>query len=111
MRRIRKNGSLVDLEAGRTVSYERLARASRWTPLLQANRSRQTITGSIALGSVFRVHRGVATGYNGFFVVTDCDLPKRFLRPVISRAKELRAAGPRLEDPSRCAGWLHCHGS
>ena len=103
LRRIGGACSLGDLELGRRVSRDRLRAASRWTPFLDTRRP-TAAKAARPLGDFFQVKRGIATGANHFFVSPRAELPRRFLRPVVSRAKELRAAGPRIED----AGALRC---
>src|SRR5207247_10874424 len=49
-----------------------------------------------------RVHRGQVTGANDVWIVdANVELPKHVLFPTVTRARELFAAGQRLEDASQ----------
>lgn len=50
------------------------------------------------LGDYFRVHRGQVTGLNAAWIASDMArlIPKRFLFPTITRARELLSAGTEL---------------
>jgi adenine-specific DNA-methyltransferase len=96
MRLVKSVAELGRLDGGKPISRKRLSAAERWTPLLKtACRAPQ---GHIELGELFRVHRGAATGANRVWVVDAhaSDLPRRLLRPAVTRARELFAAGPSL---------------
>jgi hypothetical protein len=96
LRLVKSVAELGKLDGGKPVSRKRLAQAPRWTPLLKA--APGIPQGHIELGDLFRVHRGAATGANRVWVVDphQTDLPSRFLRPAITRARELFMAGPSL---------------
>lgn len=88
---------LRDLDHGeRTISRERAADAERWSPFFavgEPRAARAPKTDRVPLGSLVRVSRGVATGANGFFVMTAAEAERlglsRFARPVITRAQEI----------------------
>lgn len=90
--------ALGDLTSGHPVARERLIEAPRWTPLLRA--TPKLPEGYVELGELARVHRGTVTGANRVWVQhrADTKLPDAVLRPTITRAKELFAAGTALED-------------
>lgn len=75
---------------------QRLREAHRWSGLLRTPPA--VPRGYIELGELCRVHRGSVTGANKTWVQRkeDVDLPEQFLLPVVTRAKELFAAGERL---------------
>ena len=63
-----------------------LRRRTRWNDLFEENA--QPELGTVALGSLFTIRRGIATGANGFFVMTrtqaqERNLPVEFLKPVL----------------------------
>lgn len=79
---------------GRKTARTTLTRHARWSPLLSARKRR---TESVPLGALARVHRGVATGANHYFLLTaerarDLGL-LAFCRPAITAAREIFAAG------------------
>jgi SAM-dependent methyltransferase len=86
------------LGGGAVVEVKTLAATNRWSPLFRA--------GSLAvgerLGTLARVHRGVATGANDFFTMTKAEAEKRGLaawaRPVVSSAAEVLASGGVIHD-------------
>jgi len=78
-----------------------LAGASRWGPLLRGD----VVTagaGQMALASIARVHRGVATGANDYFVLTRDRAAELGLlawcHPAITRAEEILACGGVIRD-------------
>lgn len=103
-RKVASIGDLGALEGGGTVSRNRLQATSRWTPLLAAPKRRPD--GYVELGELCRVHRGAVTGANGTWITDqdDARLPASVLFPAVTRARELFAAGDRLEalDGLRC---------
>lgn len=68
LRRLERSGELVELERGSRTPKETLVRQARWSALLQPAEA-SCVDERVPLGSLARVHRGVATGHNGFFVV------------------------------------------
>lgn len=91
---------LGNLSKGRKVARERLIEAPRWTPLLRV--TPQLPEGYVELGEIARVHRGTVTGANSVWVTTPSatNLPQSVLRPSVTKARELFAAGQVLDDPS-----------
>lgn len=98
MRLVEEIGDLPPLTAGEPIASTRLEGVARWTPLV---RSATAIPeGYIELGEICRVHRGQVTGANATWVVspgTESPVPGRYLRPSVTRARELIEAGDRLE--------------
>lgn len=98
MRRVDDTKALGALARGRTVSRERLAEATRWTPLTRT--VSRLPSDYIQLGELVRVHRGTVTGHNATWVVRgQADLPDQYLVPSVTKARELFAAGAALDDP------------
>jgi hypothetical protein len=94
-------GDVGDLEAGQPVARERLAEASRWTPLVRT--SHAVPSGYIELGELCRVHRGAVTGLNAVWVTAQNqhDLPEHVLYPSVTKARELFGAGDVLQSTER----------
>ena len=84
---------LAPLSHGAQVSWSELSGAPRWSYFVRSE-SRPT-PGFIELGELFSVHRGQVTGSNATWIesVATEKLPVRFLRPTITKARELIAAG------------------
>ena len=104
LRRVATTRDLGALEGGRRIGRNRLETASRWTSLLAA--PKRPPDGYVQLGELCRVHRGAVTGANGTWITARDDprLPPSVLFPAVTRARELFAAGGRLEslDGLRC---------
>lgn len=100
MRRIESVPALGALEPGRAVRRERLEATPRWTPLFTARR--KLPANYVELGELCRVHRGQVTGLNAVWIVGPhaADLPENLLFPAVTKARELFAAGPTLNDAS-----------
>ena len=86
----------------RTVERGRLTDARRWSPLLRHDDPPPDNSALAPLRTVARVHRGVATGSNSFFVLTREHAERLGLapwcRPVITRAEEILSAGGVIHD-------------
>jgi SAM-dependent methyltransferase len=99
-------GELESLESGRSTPRSTLQHRQRWSPLLEPPRPASTARGLVPLGSYVSVHRGVATGHNGFFVVDRGEGRELgldpWLRPCLHRARQVQLAPGlvRLEDCS-----------
>lgn len=93
LQQVDATSGLAELGSGQPITRNRLAEASRWTPLI---RSRKEIpAGHIELGEICSVHRGAVTGSNSVWITNaqDDSLPQRVLFPSVTRARELFAAG------------------
>jgi adenine-specific DNA-methyltransferase len=124
MTEARMNGAIV---RGRKVRLDRdeIRADAPWTPLLpsRAERIGPLIAGrSAKLGDYARVRRGIATGDNSFFCLTEQDvdhwgIESRFLVPVVSGSKDLPENGStltrafwRARKASGAPSWLlWCH--
>ena len=84
----------------RLVPRADLAAEPRWSRLTRP--PRRGPAGSIELGELCRVHRGQVTGANRVWIAGPHaeGLPARVLRPTVTRARELFAAGRELADPA-----------
>ncbi len=103
--RMRLAGSpeaIAELGAGPDVSSAVLKRSRRWSGLLRGRSPTACGDGLIPLGSVARVHRGVVTGANEFFVLTREQARavgiERWCRPAITSAREILESGGVLRD-------------
>lgn len=96
---IRNVNSLVDLTPlsnGTLVDWSDLSAAPRWSSFVRGEP--RPDPGSIELGELFRVHRGQVTGSNATWIENAAmqGVPARYLRPTITRARELINAGDAL---------------
>lgn len=84
--------SLARLSLGTRVEWAALAKAQRWSPFVRGDAPPTADT--IELGELFRVHRGQVTGSNATWIENPAmaGIPKRFLTPTVTRARELIAA-------------------
>lgn len=92
---------LGELTTGKAVPWSDLAKAPKWTPFLRPAKVRPS--GHIELGELFRVHRGTVTGSNAVWIAgaAAAELPARFLRPAVTKARELIEAGDVLRRVDR----------
>jgi hypothetical protein len=89
----------AELAQGRVHESDRTVRGRQADPLegfgrwLWRRPSPAAITSSIPLSSVARIRRGVATGSNRFFLLTDeeaAPIPKELLRPALRSLREVQ---------------------
>jgi hypothetical protein len=97
MRSVESLNELNEMKVGKTVPWADLAGAIRWSPLIRA--TPKAPDGFIELGDLFSVHRGQVTGANDVWIAENYtgDLPPHFLRPTVTKARELLAAGAALD--------------
>ena len=83
---------LAPLSQGTAVDWNALTSAPRWSHFVRGETYADGET--IELGELFRVHRGQVTGSNASWIENPAmaGLPSRYLRPTITRARELIAA-------------------
>jgi adenine-specific DNA-methyltransferase len=114
LRRVATLAELGPLAGGRPVPAQSLAAAARWGPLMPAVRpgppnpgglGPRLPAGQVELGELCRVHRGQVTGANAVWVADGSAgparrapetaasgaglIPRRFLVPAVTRAREL----------------------
>jgi hypothetical protein len=98
-------GPLSDPSIGETVPMTVLRSAAKWTtfPGVGDRRPSSLPPSGAALGDVFTIKRGLATGANAFFILEREEarrrgIPNAFLRPILPGARQLRddviEAGP-----------------
>jgi hypothetical protein len=96
--RVLGSDALATMEHDSELPRQRLTHP-RWSSLFRPLRSRRS--GLVELGELCRVHRGQVTGSNRVWVSDgESELPAGFLFPAVTRAAELFAAGPTLDDDS-----------
>lgn len=91
-------GTMAQPHAREAVTLDRLRDSRKWTVYPEhARNDRRTSTNGEgpALGDLFRIQRGIATGSNKFFVLERADaarlgLPKKFLRPILPSPRHLK---------------------
>ena len=76
----------------RLIAWEDLRPRNKWTVIMQEN-SRFDDSRFVPLGQIARVMRGIATGANDFFVLSDAEVAKwnlnpAYLRPVLTKTRE-----------------------
>lgn len=93
---IKTLSKLGKLNGGRTISWARLEKTNRWSPLLRSNIKIEQ--NYIELGDLCRVHRGQVTGCNAAWIAGAYPgaLPNSVLFPTITRARELFNSVPKL---------------
>jgi hypothetical protein len=106
LRLVESPEDLGDLTQGRELAGQELMRAPRWTRLLAEESTGNAADATVPLRSVARVHRGMATGSNQFFV-----LPREqaaflglteWCRPAITQAQEILQSDGVIRDcPTR----------
>lgn len=101
MRTVKHVRELADLREGRRVSWDDLAEARKWSPLIHTTPRRPT--GHIELGELFRVHRGSVTGCNRVWIESGDapKLPHRFLVPAVTSARDLLAVSKVLDSDEK----------
>ena len=84
--------ALTPLSQGASIDWDTLSAAPRWSHFIRGEAMPEGDT--IELGELFRVHRGQVTGSNAAWIenAAMAGLPARYLRPTVTRARELITA-------------------
>ena len=95
--RFSEGGTLDAPQRTRLIPLAALRSASKWPPRDAAVVSSGDGAATVSLGSLFTIRRGLATGGNDFFVMTEAEaearsLPQAFLRPVLPSPRYVREA-------------------
>ena len=100
VRAVETRKALTGLAKGRRVPWSEVEKAPRWSVIVRP--SERPPAGHIELGELFRVHRGQVTGANSIWIAGDHSnrLPRKYLLPTVTRARELFAVGDILADAS-----------
>ncbi|MGH7045837.1 MAG: class I SAM-dependent methyltransferase [Stellaceae bacterium] len=111
LRGVDQPSQLDRLKGGRQIPWKKLRQEPKWSILVRG--APKPPPGTIELGELCRVHRGQVTGSNRVWIAGKhaLGLPDRFLRPTITRAKELIKAEPTLEDHRHLARVVDLPGS
>ncbi len=93
--------SLITPQLVRMMELHQLVPASKWGPLFNdASLTGQEKEGTLRIGDLFNVKRGIATGANDFFILErgrakSLNLPSPYLRPILPSPREI--AGNTIE--------------
>ncbi len=90
---LRFGTSMGQASSERTTTIGELASSPRWH-MLDSEGAQPMDEAQISVGDLFKVRRGIATGANDFFILTDKqvrerDLPSAMLRPVFTSPRQL----------------------
>lgn len=93
-------GSLIQPDLVQDVPLKQLKGTRKWRSYPATDEPRRDNNGQadeIVLGDFFKVHRGIATGANEFFVIPRQEaaargFPEEFLRPILPSPRHLRTA-------------------
>ena len=90
--------ALNSMTEGRSLPWSQVEKTPRWSTILRP--SKEPPASYIELGELFRVHRGQVTGANRVWIAGDHakGLPKEYLLPTVTRARELFGVGDVLAD-------------
>jgi hypothetical protein len=95
VRKVSSVANLEDLTRGRRIKTSRLADSKRWSSFLHSTQTRKR-TNTMPLGEVARVHRGVVTGCNQFFVLKPQQADelglRPFCKPAVTSGKQVYSA-------------------
>lgn len=100
VRTVNSLSALAPLSGGQAVSWKEVASSTRWSVFTRPAVAKPA--GMIELGELFRVHRGTVTGNNEAWIegAASANIPSRYKRPSITRARELLASGGELRSLS-----------
>jgi adenine-specific DNA-methyltransferase len=103
LRSVSTTAELDHLDGGRCVDWADVKQAQRWSIFVRS--APKPPAGAVELGELCRVHRGQVTGANRVWKAGphSKDLPHSVLKPAVTRAAELFAAEPSLDDDSGLA--------
>jgi len=98
VRRVATLGKLTRLGQGKAIRRDCFESNRRWSSLSRSRSAKPE--GYVELGEFCGVHRGQVTGNNRLWIAGShsVGVPSEFLIPVITRARELFAAGAELDD-------------
>lgn len=104
VRMVKDNAELNSLTGGEEICRSTLRQAHRWSPVIRGDKP--VDFEHIELGELFQVHRGQVTGANAVWVQgkDTPPVPKAYLFPTVTRARELfEAKGFLVDDANlRC---------
>jgi adenine-specific DNA-methyltransferase len=79
-------GRIASPQSEAFITLDTLKRSRKWTQF--PARTTVKSSGELTLGDIFTIKRGLATGSNSFFIMTEEDIenwqiPRRFLKPIL----------------------------
>jgi adenine-specific DNA-methyltransferase len=79
-------GPIASPKSEAFIPLDTLRRSRKWTQFPATTTVRDT--GELTLGDIFTIKRGLATGSNSFFIMSEADaksreIPSRFLKPIL----------------------------
>lgn len=87
-------GSIEEPQQEARLSLPTLVRSDKWTRFPE--RAIHEHHGQITLGDLFAIKRGLATGANGFFILSEeeaarWEIPRKFLKPILPSPRYLES--------------------
>ncbi len=87
-------GSLTNPQATKIIPVERLYGLTKWNTTIEQPEPSVSVFRKATLSNLFEIKRGLATGANGFFILTQqqalfYQLPHKFLTPILPSPKHL----------------------
>ena len=87
--------SITSPDFVRTIKHSDLAATKKWTHLFSQQHSVEVRKTAIRLSELFRISRGLATGSNAYFILSELEirkhkLPHEFLTPVLPSSKYIK---------------------
>lgn len=87
-------GTLANPKLVKPIPIDTLRKSHKWTPLINSSRDVVSSGARTTLGDLFYIKRGIATGNNKFFILTEADaiahgLPAEFLTPILPSPRHL----------------------
>ncbi len=102
VRKVKALSELQNLALGLPIHRATLAAHERWSKLLESAIEDRPESGTVSLGSIARVHRGLVTGANSYFLMTRARSRQLGLEgwchPAITDAREILDAGGVVRD-------------
>jgi hypothetical protein len=94
--RMSLGGSLLAPNRSSMVSIGALRGARKWTAFPALEATPHSPHPSVTLGDLFAIKRGIATGANGFFILSEekaerYGIPEEFRRPILPNPRQLSA--------------------
>jgi len=85
-------GSIENPKSEASIPLDVLVRSGKWTQFPEGTMAERN--GEPTLGDLFAIKRGLATGANSFFILTDAeiehwDIPRAFLKPILPGPRHL----------------------
>ena len=87
-------GSIDSPRSEAFIPLDTLHRSRKWTQFPAT--TTVSDTGEVTLGDIFTIKRGLATGSNSFFIMSETDaksreIPRRFLKPILPGPRHMTA--------------------